>query len=282
MLRVAGVLGGEARPGSRGVLDDIELPLVPVLATMELHGITVNRDKLTRLSTELRRRPPRHRAEAYAEIGREVNLGRPKQLQEVLFDELGMPKTRANKTGYSTDAAGLADLQEQHRIRSSTCCCSTATRRSSRRSSSRSTKPSTRRAASTPPTCRAGASTGRIASNDPNLQNIPVKTEVGREIRSAFEVGDGFETLLTADYSQIEMRIMAHLSGDEGLIEAFNAGEDLHRFVGARIFGVDPADVTPAMRTKVKAMSYGLAYGLSAFGSRKQLRIETSRGQSSS
>src|SRR6185436_9746959 len=118
-----------------------------------------------------------------------------------------------------------------------------------------------------------------ISSNDPNLQNIPVKTAVGREIRSAFLSGEGFETLLTADYSQIEMRIMAHLSEDAGLIEAFRSGEDLHRFVGARIFGVDPADVTPTMRTKVKAMSYGLAYGLSAFGLSKQLRIEVSEAK---
>jgi len=126
---------------------------------------------------------------------------------------------------------------------------------------------------------QTGTSTGRISSTDPNLQNIPVRTSVGREIRTAFESGPEFTTLLTADYSQIEMRIMAHLSGDAGLIEAFNSGEDLHRFVGSRIFGVDPEDVTPAMRTKVKAMSYGLAYGLSAFGLSKQLRIENSEAK---
>src|SRR5690606_21504752 len=113
---------------------------------------------------------------------------------------------------------------------------------------------------------QTGSATGRLSSNDPNLQNFPIKTEVGREVRSAVTHGDGYETLLTADYSQIEMRIMAHLSGDEGLIEAFNSGEDLHRFVGSRVFGVDRSEVTATMRTKVKAMSYGLAYGLSAFG----------------
>ncbi|HWH97931.1 MAG TPA: DNA polymerase, partial [Pseudolysinimonas sp.] len=126
---------------------------------------------------------------------------------------------------------------------------------------------------------QTGSATGRLASNDPNLQNIPIKTEVGRQVRTAFVPGDGFDTLLTADYSQIEMRIMAHLSEDAGLIEAFNSGEDLHRFVGARVFGVDPADVTPTMRTKVKAMSYGLAYGLSPFGLSKQLRIEVSEAK---
>ncbi|MCU1475851.1 MAG: polA, partial [Subtercola sp.] len=126
---------------------------------------------------------------------------------------------------------------------------------------------------------QTGSSTGRISSTDPNLQNIPVRTEEGRRIRKAFMVGESYETLLTTDYSQIEMRIMAHLSEDEGLITAFQSGEDLHRFVGARIFGVEPSDVTPAMRSKVKAMSYGLAYGLSAFGLSKQLRIPTAEAK---
>jgi DNA polymerase-1 len=120
---------------------------------------------------------------------------------------------------------------------------------------------------------QTGTSTGRLSSENPNLQNIPIKSEISKTIRDCFRVGEGFETLLTADYSQIEMRIMAHLSGDEGLIEAFNAGEDLHRFVGARVFGVTPAEVTPAMRSKVKAMSYGLVYGLSEYGLAKQLKI---------
>jgi DNA polymerase-1 len=121
---------------------------------------------------------------------------------------------------------------------------------------------------------QTGSQTGRLSSTDPNLQNIPIRTEESRRIRAAFQVGAEYETLLTADYSQIEMRIMAHLSADPGLIEAFNSGEDLHRFVGARVFSVDPSEVTPAMRTKVKAMSYGLVYGLSAFGLSKQLRID--------
>ena len=126
---------------------------------------------------------------------------------------------------------------------------------------------------------QTGSQTGRLSSTDPNLQNIPIRTEESRRIRSAFEVGEGYEALLTADYSQIEMRIMAHLSEDPGLIEAFNSGEDTHRFVGARVFGVAPEDVTPVMRTKVKAMSYGLVYGLSAFGLSKQLRIEQSEAR---
>ncbi len=197
----------------------------------------------------------------------------------MLFEELQLPKTRKTKTGYSTDAAVLADLQEtsphpfldlllQHReatklrqiIESLDVAIATDGR-------IRTTYVQT------------GSQTGRLSSTDPNLQNIPVRTEESRRIREAFEVGTGYETLLTADYSQIEMRIMAHLSEDPGLIEAFNSGEDLHRFVGARVFGVDPHEVTSAMRTKVKAMSYGLVYGLSAFGLSKQLRIEQSEAK---
>ncbi|HOW01750.1 MAG TPA: DNA polymerase, partial [Rhodoglobus sp.] len=278
-LRLSAYLSEKLDAGSLDVLETIEMPLVPVLATMELTGITVNREILGRLTSSLGQTAADVAQRAFTEIGREINLGSPKQLQEVLFDQLGMPKTRSNKTGFSTDAASLADLQElnphpfldlllQHRD---------ATKLMQIIASIDKAVDSGGRVHTTYE--QAGSSTGRIASNDPNLQNVPVKTEIGREIRSAFEAGEGFETLLTADYSQIEMRIMAHLSGDEGLISAFNEGEDLHRFVGARIFGVAPADVTPTMRTKVKAMSYGLAYGLSAFGLSKQLRIETSEAK---
>ena len=279
VLRVAEYLAGKLETGSQSVLDTIELPLVPVLATMERTGITINREILGELTAELGAKAADAAAKAYAEIGREINLGSPKQLQEVLFDQLGMPKTRSNKTGFSTDAASLADLQEQaphpfldlllqHRDATKLMQIITGI--------DKAVDPGGRVHTTYE---QAGSSTGRIASNEPNLQNVPVKTEVGRRIRSAFESGSEFETLLTADYSQIEMRIMAHLSGDEGLILSFNEGEDLHRFVGSRIFGVDPAEVTPVMRTKVKAMSYGLAYGLSAFGLSKQLRIETSEAK---
>lgn len=256
------------------VLREIELPTLLALADMELAGVSVSHDKLSSFSKELGERADRIAQEAFGIIGREVNLGSPKQLQEVLFEDLQLPKTRKTKTGYSTDAAVLADLQEvnphpflglllQHReatkLRQIIESLDTAIREDRRIHTTY---------------VQTGSQTGRLSSTDPNLQNIPVRTEESRRIRAAFEVGDGFESLLTADYSQIEMRIMAHLSGDEGLIEAFNSGEDLHRFVGARVFGVDPQDVTSAMRTKVKAMSYGLVYGLSAFGLSKQLRIE--------
>ena len=273
-LRLAPVILRALSENSRRLLAEIEMPLVSVLAAMEMRGVTVDHAELASLSSELGERAAALAASAYAEIGREVNLGSPKQLQEVLFDQLGMPKTRATKTGYTTDASALADLQEsnphpflgfllEHR--------DVTKLRQIVESLDKSIGPDGRIHTTYG---QIGAATGRMSSNDPNLQNIPIRTGDGRRIREAFRHGPEYTELLTADYSQIEMRIMAHLSGDPGLIEAFNAGEDLHRFVGARVFGVDPADVTPLMRTKVKAMSYGLAYGLSAFGLSKQLRIE--------
>ncbi|MGA1827414.1 DNA polymerase I [Microbacterium sp.] len=278
-LRVTEALRGELPESVARVLADIEMPTLLTLADMELAGVSVSHAKLSEFSEELGRRAEAIAQKAYTAIGREVNLGSPKQLQEVLFEELQLPKTRKTKTGYSTDAAVLADLQDsnphpfldlllQHReaaklrqiIESLDSAISDRALGGDGRI--RTTYVQT------------GSQTGRLSSTDPNLQNIPVRTEESRRIRAAFEVGEGYETLLTADYSQIEMRIMAHLSEDPGLIEAFNSGEDLHRFVGARVFGVEPQNVTSAMRTKVKAMSYGLVYGLSAFGLSKQLRIE--------
>jgi len=273
-LRVATALRAELPDALAGVLRDIELPTLDALVDMELDGVAVSHDTLAGFSAELGARADAIATDAFATIGREVNLGSPKQLQEVLFEELGLPKTRKTKTGYSTDAAVLADLQEtnphpflglllQHRE---------ATKLRQIIESLDAAIGADGRIHTT--YVQTGSQTGRLSSTDPNLQNIPIRTDDSRRIRSAFVVGEGYETLLTADYSQIEMRIMAHLSEDPGLIEAFNSGEDLHRFVGARVFGVDPADVTPQMRTKVKAMSYGLVYGLSAFGLSKQLRIE--------
>jgi DNA polymerase-1 len=246
---------------------------------MELTGVTVSHPELTALSDELGASATAIATEAFGIIGREVNLGSPKQIQEVLFDQLDMPKTRATKTGYSTDAGALADLQASnpHPFLGLLLAHRDATKLRQIIESVDKAIAGDGRVHTT--YVQTGSSTGRISSTDPNLQNIPVRTEEGRRIRHAFRVGEGYECLLTADYSQIEMRIMAHLSGDQGLIDAFHSGEDLHRFVGSRIFSVDPADVTPNMRTKVKAMSYGLAYGLSAFGLSKQLRIETAEAK---
>ena len=255
---------------------EIEIPSLTTLAAMEMRGVTVNKNKLQALSDELGIRAETAKKEAFAVIGREVNLASPKQLQEVLFDQLGMPKTRATKTGYTTDATALADLQAtnphpflglllEHRdVTKLKQIVETLILAIGPDGRIHTTYGQT------------GTSTGRLSSANPNLQNIPIRTADGRRIREAFEVGEGFDTLFTADYSQIEMRIMAHFSEDEGLIEAFISGEDLHKFVGARVFGVEPGEVTGEMRSQVKAMSYGLAYGLSAFGLARQLGIDNS------
>jgi len=274
-LRVAAAVTDALDEGSYRVLTAIEMPTLLTLVDMELAGVTVSHAELSALSTELGEKSAALAASAYAEIGREVNLGSPKQLQEVLFEQLGMPKTRANKTGYSTDAGALADLQASnpHPFLDLLLKHRDATKLRQIVETLDRAIDETGRIHTT--YVQIGTATGRISSADPNLQNIPVRTEEGRRIRKAFRAGEGSESLLTADYSQIEMRIMAHLSEDAGLIEAFAAGEDLHRFVGSRIFGVAPEEVTNEMRSKVKAMSYGLAYGLSAFGLSKQLRIES-------
>ncbi|GAA2917473.1 DNA polymerase-1 [Microbacterium keratanolyticum] len=277
--RVAEALRGDLPEPVARVLTEIELPTLVTLADMELAGVAVSHDILSTFSAELATRTDGIAQEAFALVGREFNLGSPKQLQEVLFEDLELPKTRKTKTGYSTDAAVLADLQDSHPhpFLAMLLQHREATKLRQIIETLDSAIGTDHRIHTT--YVQTGSQTGRLSSTDPNLQNIPVRTEESRRIRSAFQVGEGYETLLTADYSQIEMRIMAHLSGDEGLIEAFNSGEDLHRFVGARVFGVDPSEVTPAMRTKVKAMSYGLVYGLSAFGLSKQLRIEQSEAK---
>jgi DNA polymerase-1 len=190
-----------------------------------------------------------------------------------------MPKTKKIKTGYTTDAAALADLYDKtgHPFLEHLLAHRDVIRL-------RQTVEGLLKSVATDDRIHTTfqqtiAATGRLSSTDPNLQNIPIRTEEGRRIRRAFVVGEGYEQLLTADYSQIEMRIMAHLSGDEALIEAFRSGEDLHRYVGSRVFEVAPAEVTSAMRSKIKAMSYGLAYGLSSYGLSKQLNIDVGEAQ---
>jgi DNA polymerase-1 len=262
--------------GQRGgdhLLGEIELPLTRVLAATERRGIAVDLDFLHELQKEFAAAVTDAAQEAYAVIGKEINLGSPKQLQAVLFDELGLPKTKKNKTGYTTDADALTSLLAstghpflEHLLRHRDV-----------------TRLRTVIDGLIPMVDDAGrihttyqqtiAATGRLSSTDPNLQNIPIRSAEGRRIRQAFVVGAGYESLMTADYSQIEMRIMAHLSEDAGLIEAFTSGEDLHSFVASRAFGIPIEQVDPEMRRRIKAMSYGLAYGLSAYGLAQQLRI---------
>ncbi|MCZ2824889.1 MULTISPECIES: DNA polymerase I [unclassified Modestobacter] len=267
--------------GGDQLLGDIELPLTRVLAAMEHRGIAADLDSLRELQREFAAAVTEAADEAYAVIGKEINLGSPKQLQAVLFDELGLPKTKKNKTGYTTDAEALTSLLAstghpflEHLLRHRDV-----------------TRLRTVIDGLIPMVDEVGrvhttyqqtiAATGRLSSTDPNLQNIPIRSAEGRRIRQAFVVGAGYESLMTADYSQIEMRIMAHLSEDAGLIEAFTSGEDLHSFVASRAFDIPIEQVDPEMRRRIKAMSYGLAYGLSAYGLSQQLRItpEEARGQ---
>jgi DNA polymerase I len=280
VLDLAAALDAEvARRGGRRLLEQVELPLVDVLARMERAGIAVDLDRLSGLEAGFAGQVAQAAQDAYAAIGRDVNLGSPKQLQAVLFDELDMPKTKRTKTGYTTDADALAELfvKTSHPFLEALLRHRDATRL-------RTTVEGLLKCVDVDGRIRTTfnqtiAATGRLSSTDPNLQNIPVRTEAGRQIRAAFVVGHGYETLLTADYSQIEMRIMAHLSGDSALIDAFTSGADFHAVTASRVFGVPADEVSHEQRAKIKAMNYGLAYGLSAYGLSRQLTIEVSEAQ---
>ncbi|MEV6755531.1 DNA polymerase I [Streptomyces sp. NPDC051214] len=271
-----GAAFGEKLPevGAGNLLTDIELPTSILLARLERHGIAADRAHLEAMEQQFAGAVQQAVKEAHAAAGHEFNLGSPKQLQEVLFGELNLPKTKKTKTGYTTDADALAWLAAQtenelpvimlrHREQ--------AKLRVTVEGLIKSIAADTRIHTTFNQTV---AATGRLSSTDPNLQNIPVRTDEGRAIRRGFVVGEGFESLMTADYSQIELRVMAHLSEDEGLLEAFGSGEDLHTTVASQVFSVEGSAVDAEMRRKIKAMSYGLAYGLSAFGLSQQLNIE--------
>jgi len=272
VVQLTDVLGEELeRRGGRRLLEEVELPVLTVLRRMEQTGICADVANLEDLRAGFDNAVERHAAAAYDAIGHEVNLSSPKQLQEVLFDELDMPKTKKTKTGYTTDADALADLyaKTEHPFLEHLLAHRDQIRlRQTAEGLLKSISADGRIHTTFHQTI---AATGRLSSTDPNLQNIPVRTADGLRLREGFVVGDGYEALMTADYSQIEMRIMAHLSGDEGLIDAFNSGEDLHSYVASSVFETE--EITPAQRSKIKAMSYGLAYGLSAFGLSRQLGI---------
>ncbi|MDQ0990300.1 DNA polymerase I [Streptomyces sp. V3I7] len=266
--------------GAAGLLRDVELPTSALLARMERHGIAADRAHLEAMEQTFAAAVQQAVKEAHAAAGHEFNLGSPKQLQEVLFGELALPRTKKTKTGYTTDADALAWLATQtdselpvimlrHREQ--------AKLRVTVEGLIKTIAGGDDRIHTT--FNQTVAATGRLSSTDPNLQNIPVRTDEGRAIRRGFVVGEGFESLMTADYSQIELRVMAHLSEDEGLIEAFNSGEDLHTTVASQVFGVERSAVDAEMRRKIKAMSYGLAYGLSAFGLSQQLNIEAAEAR---
>ena len=258
---------------------ELELPIAELLAQMESRGIAVDKKGLETLATFFDGEVARETKVAHDAAGHEFNVGSPKQLQVVLFDELGLPKTKKIKTGFTTDADALTWLFEKTshpllaallRIRETKKLATTI--EGLLVEIQKDKRIHTHFA-------QTVAATGRLSSVGPNLQNIPVRTEEGRKIRGCFIAGSGYDALLTADYSQIEMRIMAHLSNDEHLLKAFESGEDLHATVAAEVFAVKASDVDPEMRRQIKAMSYGLAYGLSSYGLAAQLDLSPPAAQ---
>ena len=255
------------------LFNELEMPTLHLLAEMERVGIGVNRIELEGLRDFFSSEESKASSAAFKAAGKEFNVSSPKQLQGILFEELKLPKTKRIKTGYSTDAESLEWLfaktghpvlqnllriREVGKLKTTIDGLLTAVAKDGRIHTTFQ---------------QTVAATGRLSSTDPNLQNIPIRTDEGRKIRNAFVAMKPFVDLMTADYSQIEMRIMAHLSEDEGLLKAFHEGEDLHSTVASQVFGVPLRDVDPEMRRQIKAMSYGLAYGLSSFGLAQQLDI---------
>ena len=266
----------------RGLWDlfiEMELPIAALLAEMEALGIAVDKKELDKLAAYFEAEVSRETKAAHDAVGHEFNVASPKQLQVVLFDELKLPKTKKIKTGYTTDAESLDWLHQKSghpvltsllRIRETKKLGTTVEGLIAEIAKDGRIHTHFQQTV---------AATGRLSSTGPNLQNIPVRTEEGRTIRNCFIAGKGYVGLLTADYSQIEMRIMAHLSHDEKLLKAFESGEDLHARIAGEIFGVKAHDVDPEMRRQIKAMSYGLAYGLSSYGLSAQLDISPPAAQ---
>jgi DNA polymerase I len=274
LLALSEVLAGElAERQQTALLGELELPLVPVLVGMERTGIAIDTPVLEEMSDELGDRLVGLREEIYGYAGQEFNLDSPKQLQTVLFDELQLPKTKKIKTGYTTDAAALAGLADAHPIIEPLLEYREV-------SKLKGTYVDALPPLVHPVTGRIHAEfnqtvavTGRLSSQHPNIQNIPIRSTLGREIRRAFVAGEGYTALIVADYSQIELRVMAHLSSDEGLLAAFSSGEDIHATTAAMVWDLPLDAVDNTLRSRIKGMTYGLAYGLSAFGLSQQLGI---------
>ena len=262
-----------------GLLNDLELPLIEVLAEMELTGIAVDLKKLNNLSDEFEKLAKGYEKDAFKIVGHEFNMASPKQLQTVLFDERKLPKTKKTKTGFTTDAEALTDLfaKTKDPVLSSILSWRDITKLKQTVASLIPLAEKDGRIHTT--FNQTVTSTGRLSSTEPNMQNIPIRTDQGKRIRDCFISGKEYECLLTADYSQIEMRIMAHLSKDPGLIEAFKSGEDLHTTSASLVFGVKPNEVDAELRRQIKAISYGLAYGMGAYGLSQSLDIEVAAAQ---
>jgi DNA polymerase-1 len=261
------------------LLTELELPLVKVIAQMEISGIAVDMKKLNNLAIEFEKTANGFEKDAFKIVGHEFNMGSPKQLQTVLFEERKLPKTKKTKTGFTTDAEALTELfaKTKDPVLSSILSWRDITKLKQTVVSLIPLAEKDQRIHTT--FNQTVTSTGRLSSTEPNMQNIPIRTDQGKRIRDCFISGKDYECLLTADYSQIEMRIMAHLSNDPGLIQAFKSGEDLHTTSASLVFGVKPNEVDAELRRQIKAISYGLAYGMGAYGLSQSLDIEVSAAQ---
>jgi DNA polymerase-1 len=269
ILRLAAVLGPELEASELvSVFENIDLPHIPVLARMEQFGVALDTSALAKLSVDLVERIALAERETYDAVGHEFKLGSPVELSQVLFDELGLPRTRKTKTGYTTDANALEALREAHPVVNAILGWRELTKIKSTYVDALplQVNPRTNRVHTV--FSQATAATGRLSSNDPNLQNIPVRTELGQEVRRAFVARDCGEdpVLLSIDYSQIELRVLAHVSGDDGLRQAFADGQDIHAATASSVFGVELDAVTPEMRRRAKVFNFGVLYGLTAFG----------------
>jgi DNA polymerase-1 len=252
--------------GLERLFREIEMPLIPVLAEMEAAGVAIDREALALLDTEFGREMARLESEIYLDVGHDFNLGSPKQLEQILFYELGLPKGKKTKTGYSTDASVLEDLKPAHPMIGKLLDWRLYSKLRSTYIEALPLLVSDRDGRLHTTFHQAVAATGRLSSSDPNLQNIPIRSDLGRRIRRAFVAGAPDVTLLAADYSQIELRILAHVSGDEHLRDAFARGADIHRETAARVLHKAPEDVTHDERSMAKMVNFGLAYGMSDFG----------------
>ncbi|MCH7973234.1 MAG: DNA polymerase I [Bacteroidetes bacterium] len=261
------------KEGLKDIAYKVDFPLVPVLEDIEREGINVNKKTLSDLSIELQKLLKILTKDIYKFTGIEFNINSPKQLQEILFDKLGLPPTKKTKTGYSTDARSLENLKGQHDIIELLIDYRQTSKLKSTYTDALPTmiNPKTGRIHTT--LNQVAASTGRLASNNPNLQNIPIRTERGKEIRKAFVARDKNHVILSADYSQIELRIMASICGDEGLLRAFRNGEDIHKSTASLVFMIKPEDVTDDMRRKAKEVNFGILYGIGPFGLSTRLGI---------
>ncbi|MHC4917678.1 MAG: DNA polymerase I, partial [Planctomycetota bacterium] len=274
-LRLAGVLRRKlVEKGLLRLLEEVEVPLVEVLAEMQLAGIRVDTDMLAEMSASISQVLEVKEKEIYEAAGREFNIQSPKQLAEILFDELGLPARRKTKTGFSTDERALAELSSRHPLPRLIL----EFRGLAKLKNTYVDKlpgwvgPETGRIHCT--LNQTGTATGRLSSSDPNLQNIPIRTELGRSVRACFVPGEPDWSFVSADYSQIELRMLAHYSGDEELLAAFREEKDIHRFVAAQVFGVSEEEVAADQRRQAKAVNFGIIYGQTGWGLAQNLGID--------